>query len=425
MLIYSTHNSNRLSYVVAELFDASVQITTNLQQALKSEQPVLNYSSQDLANSFLQISPISLLFEEDLKPQQISISSWKNEPIFFETKGTIGFDFLAASFYLLSRYEEYLPFAKDEHGRFTHVNSLAYYNNFLHKPLINVWIDLLQQEFSQLKFKQHQFSFTPTYDVDIAYQYKHHGLIKNLLQLGKLIVQFNLKEAINLFQTFFNLKKDDFDIFDELEQLHKELNLKPVYFLMCLRQQATFDKNLLCNNIALQKLYSKLHAYSQVGLHPSFRAGVQQAKGNSEILVKELSTAKQQFDIEISRQHYLMLQFPNTYQTLVKQNIQADYSMGYSGVNGFRASYCHSFYWFDLSKNETTPLLLHPFVVMDNVPINKLKQTPQQAFEEFINFLSILKNYKGSFVCVFHNHFINKKSEWFNWHEEVLKGVKV
>lgn len=426
MLIYCSHTTNRLQYIVNELFDASVQVTTNLQQALQSNEAVLNYSIENIANSFLQIAPVHLLFEEDIKPQPITISYWQNEPIFFETQGTIAFDFLAATFYLLTRYEEYLSFAKDEHQRFTHVNSLAYQHQFLHKPLINVWIDLLQKQFPALAFKQHQFSFTPTYDVDIAYQYKHHGFVKNVLQLGKLILSSDFKEAINLLKTITQKKEDDFDIFNEIEKLHNELNLKPIYFLMYLQQQAAFDKNLLFNNVALLSLYAKLKSYTQLGLHQSFRAGQQQMQGNGELFAQELNTAQKQFSITKSRQHYLMLKFPNTYQTLLQQGITADYSLGYSGVNGFRASYCHCFYWFDLSKNKTTALLLYPFVVMDNVPINKLNQTPHQSLQEFEDYVKTVKKYNGIFIAVFHNHFINKGIQgkpWLNWHNNFLKLV--
>lgn len=419
MLIYCTHKTSRLQYIVSELFDHSVQLTINLQDALQSNE-VLNYSNQNIPNSFLQITPVDLLFEEDIKPQNLTISLWHNEPIFFETRGVIPFDFLAASFYLLTRYEEYLPYDKDENGRFTHVNSLAYQHNFLQKPLINIWVSLLQQQFPQLAFKQHQFSFTPTYDVDIAYQYKHHGLVKNFLQFGKLLANFNFKELSDFFKTILNIKHDDFDIFDHLQQLHNQLNIKPIYFLMFLQQQAEFDKNLLYHNTALKQLYNKLQAYSQVGLHPSFRAGEKQMQSDNELFTQELKIAKQQFEIGISRQHYLLLQFPNTYHTLLQANIKADYSMGYSGVNGFRASYCHSFYWFDLSKNCTTPLLLYPFVVMDNVAINKLQQTPQQALQEFSQYYSLVKKYDGCFVAVFHNHFINKGSDWLIWHGNLL-----
>lgn len=426
MLIYCTHITNRLQYIVAVLFNNHVHLTNNLQKAIETDQPVLNYTATVLPNSFLQIKPVELLFEDDIKPQNISIDLWNNEPVFFATEGTIGFDFLAASFYLLTRYEEYLHFSKDEHGRFSHINSLAYKHHFLHKPLINVWIDLLQKQFPLLAFKKHVFSFTPTYDVDIVYQYKHHGFMKNVRQLSKILLHVNFNEAINLFKTVLSKKKDDFDVFDELELLHNSLNLKPIYFLQCLQKQSEFDKNLLFKNVALQILYKKLAAYGKIGLHPSYRAGQQQMEGRNEILKQEWNEVLSNFTIEISRQHYLMLQFPNTYQSLINQNIKADYSMGYAAINGFRASYCHPYLWFDLAKNEITNLVIYPFMYMDNVPIHKLNQTVNDATNEWNKILEITKKYNGSFVAVFHNHFIHKGEKgkaWLHWHKMLLQNA--
>ena len=48
------------------------------------------------------------------------ISQWKGLPVFFQTTSDsdIPFDVFAASFFLVSRYEEYLEFQPDAHGRF-------------------------------------------------------------------------------------------------------------------------------------------------------------------------------------------------------------------------------------------------------------------------------------------------------------------
>ena len=48
---------------------------------------------------------------------------------------------LQQSFFLLSRYEEYLPHSKDQYGLYAHENSIAYKEGFLHQPLINIWLE--------------------------------------------------------------------------------------------------------------------------------------------------------------------------------------------------------------------------------------------------------------------------------------------
>ena len=84
-----------------------------------------------------------LLFQTEIIDQELIFSKWEELPVFFSStnKNTIPFDFFSASFYLVSRYEEYLPHFKDHYNRFKAVESLAFKNNFLQMPLINLWAE--------------------------------------------------------------------------------------------------------------------------------------------------------------------------------------------------------------------------------------------------------------------------------------------
>ena len=48
---------------------------------------------------------------------------------------SIPFDIFAASFYLITRYEEYLPHVQDVHERFPADESIAFKNGFLEQPV--------------------------------------------------------------------------------------------------------------------------------------------------------------------------------------------------------------------------------------------------------------------------------------------------
>lgn len=73
-----------------------------------------------------------LLLEQGINDVEIYIQDWDEIPCFFPTSKNcfLPFDVFAASFYLLSRYEEYLPHLKDEHGRYPASESLAFKNGF-------------------------------------------------------------------------------------------------------------------------------------------------------------------------------------------------------------------------------------------------------------------------------------------------------
>ena len=59
---------------------------------------------------------------------------------------TFPFDIFGASFFMLSRYEEYLPHIKDEYGRFEAKESLAFKYGFLEIPIVDKWVQILKIE---------------------------------------------------------------------------------------------------------------------------------------------------------------------------------------------------------------------------------------------------------------------------------------
>src|SRR5678816_3556595 len=135
LLVYSASNGPRLQYIVnffsQELFDSPIRITTSEKEYLKFEGPKLNYSLRDLCADEFVVYPVSLLFESGIRPQQITCFEFSYYKAFFETGGDMQFDIFAATFYLITRYEEYLPHEKDEYGRYAHTNSLAFREGFL------------------------------------------------------------------------------------------------------------------------------------------------------------------------------------------------------------------------------------------------------------------------------------------------------
>lgn len=89
--------------------------------------------------------------------------------------------------------------------------------------------------------------------------------------------------------------------------------------------------------------------------------------------------------------------------------------MGYGSINGFRASVSSPFYWYDLEKEETTPLLLHPFCFMDANSHYEQKQTPEEALAEMKTFRHLLQHSGGEMITIFHNNFLGSGREFARW----------
>lgn len=421
LLVYSDITSSRLQYtcdfIFKEQFGIDYKITIDSESFRNHAGAKINYSNSRMEDVYT-IQSQSLLFEHDIKEQTINCVDLNNYKAFFKTSDSdFPFDIFAAIFYLLSRYEEYLPHEKDMYGRFAHENSIAFKEGFLNKPVINIWLtdfsSSLKKFFPALTFKTKTFNFLPTYDIDIAYSFKHKGFIRNL---GGFIKSPSLERLAVL----AGLKKDPFDSFDFMDKLHTEFNLNPVYFFLVATSGSLYDKNISPYSNAMWQLIKRHAKKYRSGLHPSWRSN-----NNFSILLKEkkiLETAGK-MEVNISRQHYIKMSMPQTYQELIKAGIEADYTMGYGSINGFRASVASTFYWYDLTTEKTTSLQLYPFCYMDANSFYEQNLDAGQALEELQYYLNECKKVNGFFISIFHNNFLGTDKQFTGWKEMYTKFI--
>ncbi|MBL7930577.1 MAG: hypothetical protein JNL60_01665, partial [Bacteroidia bacterium] len=299
----------------------------------------LNYSDLAFENA-AQIRPHTILYDHGIRDYHLQVNAHPQyEKIFFKnSNGQIPFDMLGASFWLLTRYEEYLPYKPDKENRFHYKSSLAYQYEFLHYPLVNLWLNefkkIIHEKFPHLVFSEKEYSFISTIDVDNVYKYKHKGFVRTMagfISDGKLS---HMKQRLRI---ILSLEKDPFDCYDFLVQAHKEHRTKAIFFFL-LGDYGPNDKNHSSSDLRFQSLIKHIADYSQVGVHPSF--GSNNNLRQLKIETSRLSNITHKF-ITKSRQHFSMLKFPATYKDLLQAGLFADYSMGYTNHNGFRASYCY------------------------------------------------------------------------------------
>ena len=172
LLIYVVEKTNRVAYIFPILFNAlginNLKITTNTEQFKFHRGPKINYSNSRFTNEEYWVKPVRLLFEKTIQEQLIHCFKWKDEKAFFKTEGCdFPFDIFAASFYLITRYEEYLPHNKDLYGRYAHENSIAFKEGFLQLPLANMWIKEFGIEPSRITAVGNGYSLFAKSEVEI------------------------------------------------------------------------------------------------------------------------------------------------------------------------------------------------------------------------------------------------------------------
>ena len=106
---------------------------------------------------------------------------------------------------------------------------------------------------------------------------------------------------------------------------------------------------------------------------------------------------------------------PDTYRNLIQEGILDDYSMGYGSINGFRASCCSSFYWYDLLEDQSTNLRIHPFCFMEANSFFEQQYSAEAAAKELQEYYNKVKMINGTLITIFHNHFLTQQEPWLPW----------
>jgi hypothetical protein len=429
VIVYTHKITPRLRFITdfigKEITGKPFVLTDDVEVFKNYNGPKINYSNSRISDDELIINNSLLLFETTIKEQDVACFETNGFKAFFKTTGDYPFDVFAASFYLLSRYEEYLPHKKDMYGRYAHENSLAYKEGFLDLPLVNIWVEdfkkVLKEKFPQLTIHYSRFTFQPTYDIDEAYSYKHKGWLRTLGGSLKSIVSGEWSTLSERMKVLNGRLKDPFDSFDEMDALHEKHHLKPIYFFLVPASNARYDKNILPSQPAMQQLIKRHAEKYPVAIHPSWQSGDDESLLEKEIETLETITGKK---ITASRQHYIRFTLPEGYRRLIRNGITGDYSMGYGSINGFRASVASEFYWYDLEKDETTQLLLHPWCFMEANSFFEQKHSPEQAFEEMLHYYHAVKSVNGTLITLWHNTFLGTAQLYAGWGEQYRKFIE-
>lgn len=429
ILVYTHKITPRLRYVFKHVFTRilliPVKFTTTIEEFIAHNGLKMTYSKAPLGKEFF-IRSNELLFDQGVNDLEINIFKHEEVPCFFNagSKSVLPFDVFAASFFLLSRYEEYLPHVRDIHERFTAEQSLAFKYRFLEKPVIDIWayklLEKLQEKFPDYEYKTRAYTYISTIDVDNAYAYKYKSLIRTFGGFIKDFFGLKLMTFWDRFIIVTNIKKDPYNTFRAILNLKKQYKIDTIFFFL-VADYTTFDTNVSAAKNKFRLLIKSISDYAVIGLHPSYFSMKDEVLLKKE---KERLEAITNTPMVKSRQHYLRFSLPETYQNLIDLEIKEDYSMGYASHVGFRASTCTPFYFYDLDFEIQTPLKIVPFALMDTTLNDYMELTPRQSLGKIRELKNEVKAVNGTFVTLFHNESSSNYLRWKGWskvYESMLK----
>lgn len=421
LLVYTHKITPRLTYVFkhicTRILGIPVNFTSTVEEFIAHDSLKMSYTKQPLSNE-LFVRSHDLLFQQGLADFDINVHVWEDTKCFFSTsdKSSLAYDIFAASFYLLSRYEEYLPHVKDDYGRFTASESLAFKHQFLDEPVIDIWAyklkTLLENHFPSFEFPHKSYNIQPVIDVPMAYYFKQKGLMRTIGGSFNDLARLKLKRFYQRYQAIFGFKRDPYDTFKWMINKQKSVKQRFIVFFL-IGDFSTYDKNISINNKHFVSLIKSVADYCKVGLKVSFLA-----LDNSDILKKEKlkMEAILNYPVEATRHSFSKLNLPESYRNLIELEIKQDFTMGYINHLGFRAGTCTPFQFYDLDYEVQTPLQIHPFCFIDYALLKK--QSFLDKKEELLRLIQRVKDVKGTFTAVFHNYtFSNDDERWKGFRE--------
>jgi len=446
ILLYCPEESPRITWVLdlilSQLLGLDYWITSRPDELNSFEGPKISYSDAPMGD-IPWIPASGLLFENGISDQshRLNPGTWKSLKTLFHTPGaspsspphistsshlhisTFPFDLLSAVFYLVSRYEEYLPFKPDEHGRFPSTESLASKMEILEEPIVNQWAqvfgDELENHFGrQIGIKKPAYRFISTIDVDNAWAYAHKGwkrTIGGFWNDRKSMVARNFR-----FQVLRENQPDPYDTYDLIERFHREAGTEPLWFFL-LGHYGKYDKNISPRNCNYQRLIRGISRDGRVGIHPSYHS-----HASPDGVAREVSMLSHILGQPVirSRQHFLKLRLPATYRALIRAGIREDYSLGYADKPGFRAGIALPFRFFDLERNKAEDLTVYPFQVMDQTLRQYLDLKPDEALARVLDLADKTKKAGGTLITLWHNESLSEWNEWTGWSEVYRQILK-
>lgn len=324
-------------------------------------------------------------------------------------------DFVASSFFMLSRYEEALIQEQDQFNRFPLEAHLAFREGFWRIPVVNLYAKLLGDWIVELTSgglrpnppsypDGRRFGLCLTHDVDHPRKFTPVGLLKTP---AKVLLRRESPKALYQIGDYFLTGRDPFWNFDQIIELERDHGFSSTFFLTAGgrhdRDPAYGDdpaaRTRLCETI------SDLGA--EIGLHGSF-----ESYANSRLLSDEWAELNRCTTVKGGRQHYLRLNVQRSFTAMEEAGFLYDCTLAFSGEMGFRSGFAVPHYMFNLEEDRPFRILEIPLVVMDRSIWASCcpNSEPDRIWEEMLQVLDLVRQYNGCVSVLWHNQFFDPVS---------------
>jgi len=415
LLIHTPQTTSRLDYafkhICTRILGVKVQFVSVIEEFIAHEGPKMSYGKQPIGSeAFVQAH--GLLTEQGFDDLEITVQPWDDTICFFPVRvhSSVPFDIFASTFYLLSRYEEYIPHLKDEMDRFPAEESLAYKEGFLQQPVIDIWAfkfkKVLKAHFPEMPFVERNFVQHHMVDATQPFAYTQRGFLRNFAGYFSDLGRFKFKHILNRSRVLLGLRKDPYDVFSWMINVAKQGHIKlTVLFLM--GEGFSFKQDSNTQRKHYRKTVKFVSDYAEVGLIFSYHS-----LGNEERLKREKLQMEEltHRSLQCSLNDKLLVNLPHNYRNSLELEVARDASMLYESTLGFRSGTCTPFLFYDLDYEIKTPLIIHPMAGVTSALAGKKEG---QIESELMKVKQEVAAVNGTFSLLFSNQ--NFTSDQLFW----------
>ena len=399
--IFSSVKTPRLAYIAElilhDILGLSWEIITDKRKIGKN--PVINYTDGNIPGS-LKISPDILLFEQGVRPVEIDAGEFMGVPYFFKSSpdSDMPFDVFAASFYLVSRYEEYQECRTGSAGQFKASDSVAYRCGFLEISIVEIWSKMLAKalatRFYKMTFKPGDFRTIASFNINDTFSGYGRNILGNISELLRDIAGRKVQE---------NSAAEDRSVTSEMMDYFTGILSKygtDSVFFFPVGDQSRHERGPSWKNSDYRKVICNFHESHPAGIYSSASASVSYSSAAKETARMKKITGK---DVIINRFSLSHLVMPASYRHISALGIREDYSMGYDDYPGFRAGLSRPFLFYDLYEEQITRLRIYPFQMTDHALRNSIGQDLQNAKSLIGGIVKEVRRAGGAFVSVWND----------------------
>lgn len=337
------------------------------------------------------------------------------------------YDILGLTYWMLARQEEVGRQDLDHHQRFPATSSHAFRHDYLERPVIDEWLQVLGQVIQQLwpalPIRQHHFSMKVSHDVDRPSRYGFCSAARIIrFMAGDVLKRRYFKNAwlapwVRLGSRDTLHPADPDNTFDWLMDLSEQHGLSSAFYFICGRTDPQRDADYEPEHPAIRELMRRIHARGhEIGLHPSF--GTYQKPAAIVAEAQRLRRICAEEGIEQAtwggRMHYLRWENPTTPRAWEQAGMAYDSTLSYADRPGFRCGTCFEYPAFDPVKGQALKLRIRPLIAMEGTVMEPTYMglgSGEAALNKFNELKDRCKAVKGCFTLLWHNSLFDTQAE--------------